>query len=678
MLAADQPFDVTKAVDFTDEQIATTWVDFPGAGYTQFFNLKSPMPVFLLGGKGSGRTHLMRYCSYVVQRIRAASTPIETFLATEGYVGIYMRCEGLNAGRFEGKGIAADAWSDVFSYYMDLWLAQVCVETLADAFLQAPDQAHAAAAIAADSVSLFADDSHLETQTIASLIDLLRSHRREVDRSVNNAALSRSLGTLQIRSTRGRLVFGIPQVFAKHLPHLASIQVVYLLDELENLTEPQQRYVNTLVREREAPCTFKIGSRLYGFRTQRTLSANEENRLSSEYEQVLLDDHLRTNPNYPDFARQLVAQRLLASGHSADRVDTQGLDRLFDAPAGGRFEAAQTTFVDDNYLPPDRPWVVKLRRQLEGTGSAAALGGRDIDDIVACVACAEFPLVEKLNIFLLYQDWSSAKSLRGSAESIREECEKFLADQPTKRHGHAWSHFKGDLLAQLLRDCRQRQRYFGLETFIDMSSGIPRHLLIVLKFVNRWALFHGEQPFRGRPISKDAQHAGVLQASNWFFDDARATGTESEYVQGSIERLARLFHQLRFSDKPVESSLTTFSYDEAAASASVRRIVQQAHDTSLLLKVTGGAKSRNSEGVQAKYQLNPMLCPRFDLPLARRGTISLSTSEVEAIFANSPEAFETVLAERLSRMNAPFRRRAGSRRGGSTGGDNQTALPGLE
>lgn len=50
MLSAEQPFDVTKAVDFTDEQIATTWVDLPGgAGYTQFFNLKSPMPVFLLG-----------------------------------------------------------------------------------------------------------------------------------------------------------------------------------------------------------------------------------------------------------------------------------------------------------------------------------------------------------------------------------------------------------------------------------------------------------------------------------------------------------------------------------------------------------------------------------------------------------------------------------------------------
>ena len=679
MLSAEQPFDVTKAVDFTDEQIATTWVDLPGgAGYTQFFNLKSPMPVFLLGGKGSGRTHLMRYCSYVVQRIRAAATPIAKFLATEGYVGIYMRCEGLNAGRFEGKGVAQDAWSAVFSYYMDLWLAQICAETLADAFLQGSGDDQIGAAIAADAAALFADDVVLDTQSIASLIDRLRAYRREVDRSVNNAALSRSLGSLQIRATRGRLVFGIPQVFAKHLPHVAAIQVVYLLDELENLTEAQQQYVNTLVREREAPCTFKIGSRLYGFRTQRTLSANEENRLGSEYEQVLLDDHLRTDPNYQSFARKLVAQRLLATGHSAERADTDRLDRVFEAPVGDRFESAQTAFVDENYAPEARPWIVKLRRQLESTAGAAHIGSSDVDNIISSLSCAQFPLVEKLNIFLLYQDWSSSKNLLDSAAVIREECGKFIEEHPTQRHGHAWSHFKGDLLAQLLRDCRQRQRYFGLDTFIDMSSGIPRHLFIVLKFVNRWAMFHGEKPFRGKAVSMDAQQAGVLQASNWFFDDSRTTGTDSERVQGSVERLARLLHQLRFSDKPVESSLTTFSFDETASSLSTRRVVQQAHDTSLLLKVAGGAKSRNNEGVQAKYQLNPMLCPRFDLPLARRGTIALSTSEVEAIFGDSTESFDSVVAERLSRMNAPFRGKTKARGSRKVLHGKQTSLPGLE
>ncbi len=679
MLSSEQPFDVTKAVDFTDEQIAATWVDLPGAsGYAQLFNLTSPMPVFLLGGKGSGRTHLMRYCSYVVQRIRAADSPIDAFLLQEGYVGIYMRCEGLNAGRFEGKGILPDAWLAVFSYYMDLWLSQLCVETLAEAFLQGPGLGEAAARIAGDAAALFADDIVLEDRSIDSLVSRLRAFRREVDRSVNNAALTRTLGDLQIRATRGRLVFGIPQLFAKHLPELADSQIVYLIDELENLTELQQQYVNTLVREREAPCTFKVGSRLYGFRTQRTLSAGEENRPGSEYEQVLLDDHLRMDSRYPAFARQLIARRLGVIGHSAGKGSPEELDRLFEVPASSRFESAQTKFVDDNYPPLDRPWLVKLRRQLQVGDLGATATHGDFDKLLACLVCQEFPLVEKLNVFLFYQDWSSSKDLRSSAEAIQLGCTKLLAGEPTERHAHVFSHFKGDLLAQLLRDCRQRQRYFGLETFIDMSSGIPRHLLIVLKFVNRWALFHGERPFRGKPISMDAQHAGVLQASNWFFEDARTAGTDSEQVQASVERLSRLLHQLRFSDKPVESSLTTFSFDEATASTSARRNIQQAHDTSLLLRVVGGAKGRNSEGVQAKYQLNPMLCPRFDLPLARRGTISLSNSEIEAVFGDAAASFDVVVAERLSRMNVPFRTKTGSRRPRKTEPGKQSPLPGLE
>ena len=43
------------------------------------------------------------------------------------------------------------------------------------------------------------------------------------------------------------------------------MQFLYLLDEYENLADRQQRYINTLLREKELPCSFKIGGRTYGF-----------------------------------------------------------------------------------------------------------------------------------------------------------------------------------------------------------------------------------------------------------------------------------------------------------------------------------------------------------------------------------------------------------------------------
>ncbi len=679
------PFDVTKAVDFTDAQIAATWVDLPGeGGFLELVNPRSPMPLMLLGGKGSGRTHLMRYYSYALQKLRSRGSDVVACLRQERYLGVYMRCEGLNAGRFDGKGQPPEAWAAIFAYYMDLWLAQLVVQTAADAFKGHLELDENEATIVASIEALFDERFVLSGRSLQAVITSFTELRREVDLAVNNAALTRSLGELRIRSTRGRLVFGIPRVLQEHLRSLQGVSIVYLIDELENLTGAQQQYVNTLIREKELPCTFKVGARLYGFRTAKTLSAGEENRLGSEYEQVVLDEQMRIDPRYDGFTRQLVVRRLRGAGLLPELQDAdagKSLDALFETYPSSNFGEAETTFVNENYRGEERPWLVRLRKQLldslehrDGINLGTA---RDIDRVIQGVTCVAFPLLEKANVFLLYQDWSSGRNLVESALEIESTCRALQDGGDAPRHKHVLSHFKGDLLAQMLRDTRQKQRYFGLETFIEMSSGIPRHLLIVLKFVYRWALFHGERPFAGKPVSLTAQRAGVIQASSWFFEDARCTGEDAESVQAGVERLARLFHQMRYSDKPVESALTTFCFDETSASAEARKTIRHARESSLLLRVISGAKDRNAEGVVAKYQLNPMLCPRFDLPLARRGTISLSTDEIECIFGAHTERFDGVLGERLQRMNAPFRRRGRGKGGASQGGGGQSVLPGF-
>src|SRR5580704_925424 len=77
-----EPFEVTKASDFTDAQIAATWVDLSGGGFFELADPRSPMPLMLLGGKGSGRTHLMRYYSFALQKLRAKSGEILSALRT--------------------------------------------------------------------------------------------------------------------------------------------------------------------------------------------------------------------------------------------------------------------------------------------------------------------------------------------------------------------------------------------------------------------------------------------------------------------------------------------------------------------------------------------------------------------------------------------------------------------
>ena len=682
---AQNPFNVTKAVDFSDQEIHDHWVDTPQGFFMEMIKPSSPMPMMILGGKGSGKTHLMRHFSYPLQKIRHSEDVIDG-IREEGYVGIYFRCSGLNAGRFSGKDQPDEKWAVVFEYYMELWVAQLLLHTIDDAICGHPEQEQFDSTVCEAIWNLFDSKPADKTTTLSEIISILKELQQQVDREVNNCVISEKL-EVDIKITRGSLIFGIPRIIANCLPSFKKIQFLYLVDELENLTVPQQKYINTLVREKEPPTSFRIGARLYGIRTLSTYSADEENRKGSEYEEIRLDALLRGNrKGYKAFSEHLITRRLdQARFLPLDSVtpDEIDLSAFFETYRKRPLAEIETAFVQENYADRERPYFEKLRRKLEAGMKAKVAwdvsSGKQIEEIIDNLEVPDYPLLEKTNIWLFYQDWFKKKSLPASAAEIRERCAAYLSNRSKRsRHWKAIDHFHADLIAQLYRECRQPQRYLGLDTFIKMSQGLPRNLLIILKHIYKWSVFYGESPFREKgSISIRSQKSGINDASEWFFRDAQPAGKDGPIVMEGINRLAELFREIRFSDKPPECSLCTFSYDKSKCSEQAQRIIETAENYSLLTSF-GGRKDRNSMRVDMKYQINSMLAPRWDLPVARRSVIALNPREVNAIFdPNHRSEFEELKKIRRERMTAPFfGKRINKTRGQEL--PEQTMLPGFE
>jgi hypothetical protein len=163
-------------------------------------------------------------------------------------------------------------------------------------------------------------------------------------------------------------------------------------------------------------------------------------------------------------------------------------------------------------------------------------------------------------------------------------------------------------------------------------------------------LFNGEKPFAGGKISAESQSLGVLDSAAWFWEDAQPD-TFGVEARESVESLAVLFRTIRYSDKPAECDLCTFAVDEEKLTRSARDVLQAAENWSYLIKVPLGHKGKTQRVLESKYQLGPMLAPRWGLSIHRRGTLALQPDLANALLDHSrKDDMRALFLKRVSGM----------------------------
>lgn len=667
------PFDLVKASDFSDEQINQYWVDLV-AGEGRLEDLFKPMlrmPMLLLGGKGSGKTHLMRYYSSTVRKLAFDGSLLKA-VASDHYLGLYVRADGLNVGRFDGKGETEDKWAAIFSYYFELWLATHFLKNLQECLRDATSDFDEILFVAAVN-NLF---NQLQPDSIVSiqlLVDHLAGLRKKIDHVVSNVVTGRnSIDEIEICVSPGELVFGLPELLTQHTTMFVDVLFIYMIDEIENFTSTQQRFLNSLIRYRRGPVSIKIGARLYGIRTNKTLDgAAEEIREGAEYERVKLDEWLRDHSvGYHTLASQLIVKRLQqAEFIPATEEKNYPVGKFFEALDTSNHYSAVTMELVKKYddRNDERPYFRTLRSHIaEWSGcSDEASAQLAADQIISAIRLREYPLLEKVNVYLLYKTWDTIAVLLEEAKKIGVDAANFLAGgkKAAKSYFEAFDHFKSDFLAQLYRDCdKHRVVYAGLDTLIHLSQGIPRNLLGLLKQIYRRSHFAGERPFQeNNKISIASQVDGIRDAAAWFWDDAQPDSHGPE-ARRAVQALGEFFSGVRFSLKPAECDLGTFTIATTTGTAMAREVLNHAENWSYLVRIQGGGSDRNdANAVDDKYQLSPMLAPRWEVSERRRGAITLTEELFSAMFdpaSCSGDDLDELVKNRLKGMQHPYRKQS--------------------
>lgn len=639
-LLSKNPFNTIKANDLNDDEINSQWVNIPNKSFADLFSPKSKIAKYIVGGKGSGKTHLMRYFSYQAQLIRNKEAPLSG-IVDDGYFGIYFQASGLHGSRFDNLPSNNDELKlSAFTFYFELWLTGQLLESIKSILSIDSSLIGNQKEFCTDILALF-DEPPTASDSINSVNDLLNTIEdllKKVDIEINNCHFKDNLD-IKVICSRGALIFGIPKLLSKHSPTLKDTTFLYLADELENISKKQQEYFNTLIREKEIPATFRIGVRRHGIKTYKTLGSGEENKEGHEYEVTRLDNEFSDESSYSDFAIELIINRLVSKGMAPIELlnDTDHesliikrknyLQSLFETPV---FDSIR--YNSESGSPILKPFCSRLYKSKKI---------HNIHTISNSLSCPDNLIAEKAAIHLFCQEWKkeelSEKQLFETARKIGKELKKFNDDTENSITSKI-NYYQNNYLASVLRSQNQNNldSYAGLENLLNLTKGFPRHILTILRHIYKVEVFSGRQPFSPHNrVSIKAQKLALKESSDWFHDDCTTEGELGNQVAIFLDRLCELLRLDFYADKPVECSSSSFALKKSSLSKDQQRILEWATMIRVLIPADRLRQDKNSQQTTNKYHLNGLLCPRWGLPVQRRGALSINESDATALLDTS-------------------------------------------
>lgn len=650
------PFDITKAVDYTDSDIYKYWVDLgdDNQGFEGLIKPDTLMPMIIVGSKGSGKTHVMKYFSYELQKIRcqAEASSMREGLVREKFIGIYIRCSGFNSDKFNGKGVDDEIWSILHSYFWELWVGERLINVLIDLRENGSINEVNEEEIVSDIMGMFLKKKE-GIKTFEALNDYFIELQRGVDYQVQNFMfLGLERPQVEVLLTTAKLTYGIPALLKEKIPFFKNKYILYLIDELENFSAEQQQLIQTLIREKPVACTFRVGTRPYGVRTLKTLRGVEENHDGAEFQAVILDEFLRNYKYYPKYVTDILINRLRNSGISLPREFS--LESLFEEQTNSDILKQVASKKDRQ----SRSYMATLETKL----TKIPLQKEVIAEIMFNMAYPDDILIERTNVFLMYSAIKdnkerSIEAYVNASKEIAKSARSYVVDGSRDNlHATKLEKYKQDLVDTLAREGRVEIPYNGLSKLIELSCGTPRTILCLLKAAfNNQYYNTGKVPFEeGRKLTVKSQRIGIESTYDWFFEENRIPSMAQARATDAIMRLGDYLRKARFADLPPQCSINIFTLNAGQLSPNARMVFEALLSYSYIVQ-TDERRQINSDNKTHVYQLNKILYPKYELALSKRGAINFNPEDAECIFNLEMKAdYDAFVDRKMKGYNFPF------------------------
>ncbi len=323
MISAEEKRNVQEQLSQLFGSYKAEWLDeqmfdlFTEPSY--FPELLTRRPCMLIGGRGTGKTTVLRSLSYEGQFALRGRDPRS--IPEWQYYGIYYRVNTNRVTAFHGSELPLHRWIKVFAHYFNLLICEATVRFLDWYALHLPaTDTLTPAACAKVSKSLNLPDLKSVRELGDGVDDALIGFEAYINNIADHHAIS-----LSVQGSPLDILFQELSV----LPQFKGKQFFVLLDEYENFEDYQQQVINTLIKHSGQLYTFKIGVKELGWRRRTTLNENEQLISPADYVRIPVTEKLE--PAFEDFALKVCNDRVGLIGRGSAAVNiTKLLPNLTD------------------------------------------------------------------------------------------------------------------------------------------------------------------------------------------------------------------------------------------------------------------------------------------------------------------------------------------------------------
>jgi hypothetical protein len=573
-----------------------------------FPELMTPRPCVLMGGRGTGKTTILRCLSYAGQF--ALNGQRSETVTNWPFYGMYYRVNTNRVTAFRGPELDERGWQRHFAHYMNLELCDLTLQFLAWYQVHRPEaQTLSSAACAAVATSLNLD----RVDSVRELADAVVHARLRFEAIINNIGDEGSAPGLSMQGVPLDLLFS----FISQLPQFRGRRFFFLIDEYENFEDYQQEVLNTLIKHAAGAYTFKVGVRELGFRRRTTLNRNEQLISPSDYVLINIVDKLEGR--FEEFAAGVCNARLERLRIQSPNV-IRSVEKLF----------AELSETDEALLLGVKSRVQELRGALENEGASDA-------ELTAFDG-----LPPLFSHFLEF--WATGKKT-----TLLTALREYL--QNPSPWTQRFDNYRYAALFTIRRRKRGIRKYYaGWSVLARLAAGNIRYLLELIDTA-LLAHLHAERSL-AEPIDPKTQTEAAAAVGKKNLTELEGLSIHGAKLTKLLLGLGRVFQVMAAKPEGHTPEANQFEVRDDDTSeistshtAEVDDLLRGAVMHLALLRFAGTKPQDESDTKAYDYMVHPIFSPLFEFSYRRKRKISLSATDVLDVVTNPDRAIVRVLEQ---------------------------------